>query len=112
MKTNGKSYSLGTIAQRFNAEPGTTDDADWMHADPSKVVDLICAATAVGGAVRFGLTRDGGAYAVGIYGDGEPYTLYIRPRESIDAAIDNMCSGFQELRFSQSTPSQKPKKAS
>jgi len=29
-----------------------------------------------GGAVRIGATRDGGAWAIGIYGFGEPFTEY------------------------------------
>lgn len=35
-----------------------------------------------GCAIRFGKTRDGGAYAVGIYGvDKEPYTEFLPPGE-------------------------------
>lgn len=35
-----------------------------------------------GGAIRLGLTRDGGALAVGIYGlGGDPTTEYLRPSD-------------------------------
>lgn len=37
------------------------------------------AAMAAGGALRIGMTRDWGAMAIGVYGDGEPYTEYLRP---------------------------------
>lgn len=40
-------------------------------------------ALAEGGAIRLGLTRDGGALAVGIYGlGGEPTTEYLRPSDN------------------------------
>ena len=41
----------------------------------------------VGGAIRFGYTRDGGAYAVGLYYGGETCTEYIRPGEDVEQAL-------------------------
>lgn len=51
--------------------------ADWGSVDPRLLGELIAAIGRFGGAVRFGYSRDGGAYAVGIYGDGEPFTEYL-----------------------------------
>lgn len=40
-----------------------------------------------GGAIRIGLTRDGGAVALGMY-QGDDYTTeYIRPNEDVEAAL-------------------------
>ena len=37
-----------------------------------------------GGALRIGATRDGGAFAFGVYGDGpDSYTDYLRPDEDV-----------------------------
>jgi hypothetical protein len=61
--------------------------ADWTSADPEALRNAITAAAFVGGAVRFGYSRDGGAYAIGIYGDGEPYTEFVKPIEDIDITL-------------------------
>ena len=37
-----------------------------------------------GGALRIGATRDGGAWAIGIYGYGEPWTEYCRGNEDVN----------------------------
>ena len=45
----------------------STETADWQAADAELVKRCISAAAKDGGALRFGYSRDGGAYAVGIY---------------------------------------------
>jgi hypothetical protein len=65
-----------------------TVPADWKSVDASAIHDLVCAITAMGGAIRLGYTRDGGAYAIGLYGlEANPYTEYIRPDEPVDQII-------------------------
>lgn len=51
--------------------------ADWAAADHELLGGVVAAVTANGGAIRFGYSRDGGAYALGIYGDGKPFTEYL-----------------------------------
>ena len=63
---------------------GQGSTADWSTASPALIQRAIACISRAGGAVRFGYTRDGGAYAIGIMGDGEPYTEYVRPSESVD----------------------------
>lgn len=60
-----------------------TNTADWGTADAELLRWAIATVAFKGGALRFGYTRDGGAYAVGILGDGEPYTEYIKPSDDI-----------------------------
>ena len=62
--------------------------ANWLDATPAAIVRAIDAAAAVGGALRFGYSRDGGAFAIGVYGDGEPYTDFVSGTENIDDALD------------------------
>jgi len=81
--------------RRFNR--GNVDPADWREADPNKVAALIHNITRHGFAVRFGYTRDGGAFAVGIVGDGEPTTHFIRPNESIDLFLDSASEAYANL---------------
>lgn len=65
--------------QRGHIEP-----ASWLSADAELLRQTIVAVTAEGGAVRFGYTKQGGAFAIGFLGDGEPYTDYVRPTDDID----------------------------
>jgi hypothetical protein len=51
----------------------------------------------VGGALRLGYSRDGGAYAVGVYGDGDPYTLYHPPEDDIDSLLAKIENAFSEI---------------
>lgn len=73
---------------------GKVDAADWKEADPGKIAKAIQAVTQHGYAVRFGYTKDGGAFAVGILGDGEPFTEFIRPSEDIDLYLDSVSEDY------------------
>lgn len=98
------------VAKMFETGPSATREADWSEADAGKLVAAISAAAVTGGALRFGYTRDGNAYAIGIYGDGEPYTLFVRPSEDIDGALDSIRAGFEDLRFRGGATDRKGKK--
>lgn len=58
--------------------------ANWGDVNGDAVTNAIAWTGACGGALRFGYTRDGGAYAIGIYLDGDSETEYVRPDEDID----------------------------
>ena len=104
-RTKSRSYSAnaGSLAepkpstsadaqQRSNRRRnrGKSDPADWKSADPARIAAAITAITSHGYAVRFGYTRDGGAFAIGVIGDGEPFTEFIRPTEDIDLYLDGL----------------------
>lgn len=64
--------------------------------EPRSLFHAIDAALREGGAIRIGRTRDGGAWAIGIYGDGEkPYTEYVQASEDINAYFDNLAGFFE-----------------
>lgn len=70
-----------------------TRGADWGEADPAILAYCIGVVAKQGGALRFGYSRDGGAFSIGIYGDGEqPYTEYVRPSESIDGFLRELAA--------------------
>jgi len=73
--------------QNRNHWRGTGEQADWGAVDGAAIHAAVVAATNCGWAVRFGYTRDGGAYTLGVLGDGEPYTEYVRPTEDIHLAL-------------------------
>jgi len=61
--------------------------------------DALEIALAEGGAIRLGLTRDGGALAVGIYGLGtEPSTEYVRPSDDIGEFWRQLTSSYKGNR--------------
>ena len=58
--------------------------------------DAIELALNEGGAIRLGLTRDGGALAVGIYGLGnEPSTEYLRPSDDLEQFWHDLYESFK-----------------
>lgn len=77
--------------------------ADWSNADAVGLRNAIAQAAKTGGALRFGYSRDGGAYAIGIYGDGEPYTEFVRPSEDIDTFLEEVISLFEEIQVEQAS---------
>ena len=83
-----------------NRSKGSGDNgarADWSTANPMVVSGLITAVASRGGAVRFGYTRDGGAYAVGFYYGTENVTKYCRPNEDLTAFLNDWADFYLEL---------------
>lgn len=85
----------GEQKQQRRRNRGQADKADWGAADSTKVIAAICAVTKHGFAIRFGYTRDGGAFALGIVGDGDPFTEFVRPTEDIDLFLDGIAQDYE-----------------
>lgn len=83
--------------KRLKSRGTTSGSADWKNCNPELLVDTIATIALHGGALRFGYTRDGGAYAIGVYGDGSPYTVYVKPGEVIDDYLVDLRDGFASL---------------
>ena len=73
---------------------GNGEVADWRNADPEYIITVISAITGKGGAVQFGLTKDGGSLVVRVIGDGEPYNEYVRPSEDVDLYLQGLAADF------------------
>lgn len=71
--------------------------ADYASGNPESIRAAIIAAANVGGAIRFGYSRDGGAYAIGIYGDGEPYTEFFKPDDDLDIIMQSIQELFESI---------------
>lgn len=68
--------------RRFKRQHGS-GSADYACMDGQKLVKVLEQLTNWGMAVRFGKTKDGGAFALGIYGvDEVPYTEFLPPGEN------------------------------
>jgi hypothetical protein len=75
---------------------GAVEAADWREADATKILDAITAVCRYGFAIRFGYTKDGGAFAVGIIGDGDAFTEFTRPSEDIDLYLDSLSADYRQ----------------
>jgi len=82
--------------------------ADWESVNAETIKRAIVLAAITGGALRFGYTADGGAYSIGIYGDGAPYTEYVKPSESPEEVLESICELFVIIRDGD-VSDQKPK---
>jgi len=82
-------------SRRFQRAGSDAARADWARVDMAQLQETIAYVTRAGGAIRFGYTADGGAYAIGVYGDGSaPYTEYVRPGEDIERVLADIGSAF------------------
>jgi hypothetical protein len=68
--------------------------ADWASAEPGNIIAVICAVAQNDGAVRFGYSRDGGAYSVGIYGDGKPFTEFCPATGNVDEWLEGIAFDY------------------
>lgn len=64
--------------------------ADWSNADPGLVLGLVCRVAREGGAVRFGYTRDGGAYSIGLYLGENSKTYYCNEVDGINEQLEEL----------------------
>lgn len=102
----GKQAGKGTdeyksvFGSRNRSTGSSKGNADWGSVDPSTILELIGKVTSRGGAIRFGYTRDGGAYALGLYYGAESKTVYCRPGEDLDAFIAEWQEFYENLPYS------------
>jgi len=74
---------------------GTVEEACWKDADCEALRRAIVAVTRHGFAIRFGYTRDGGAFAVAVVGDGDQPTDYTRPSEDINLYLAGLALDYE-----------------
>jgi hypothetical protein len=84
--------------------------ADYSKLDGQRCIELIESIAVAGGAIRLGKTRDGGAYAIGVYGDGDqPYTDYLKPNESVIDYLSELAEVFRDQVLPRPTENKAPK---
>lgn len=80
---------------RTSGNDGIGQVADWTAVNPKICMGLVAVTASMGGAVRFGYTRDGGAYSVGLYLDDDRETFYFRPSDDIDQDIQQLVDAME-----------------
>lgn len=95
----GTSNQYKTAKKLFSKpdSSGTTDRANWAKVEQLAIIDLICAVSHKGGAVRFGYSRDRGAFSLGVYLGDDRDTIWIRPSEDPDAVIRDIITQLEDL---------------
>lgn len=84
--------------RRYGKVAETARQADWRIVNNAQILNVIQAAGVIGGALRFGFTRDGGAYALGVYGDGpDVYTLYGGTVAEIEEHLTHLGDVFEAI---------------
>ena len=92
--TNAEDIARGFRRPR-HSDTGATG-VDWEDADAKLLQKVIALSSRKHCALRFGYSRDGGAYSVGVYAGLDYFTDYIRPSESIDEYLTELLSSFEE----------------
>lgn len=82
--------------ERRRKNRGAQQKADWTTVPSDLLQAAIAAVASAGGAIRFGCTRDGGGYAIGVLGDGEPYTEYLRPSDDVAAYFEELIHDWSD----------------
>lgn len=91
--TTNKANALRRRSDR-RKNRGNAEVADWGSVDSEAIVRLIETVTGNKGTITFGYTRDGGAYYINYYFDGESEKMYIRPSEDIDKTLAEEVKSF------------------
>lgn len=71
--------------------------ADYESGNADLLKRAVVTAANAGGALRFGYTSDSGAYAIGIYGDGDYYCHYVGPQEELDITLQDIIDLFEAI---------------
>lgn len=90
---NGKNPTTGSsrlAAIKNAAGKGESNQPDWGRIEDRLLWTLIQVATADDGAVLFGYSRDGGAYAVTLFVGDDKEKLYFHSDAEITEAIINL----------------------
>lgn len=93
--TGREDRKRASVRQRKAVPQGTVSAED---LDGGTLLKCLYSVHAAGGALRIGHTRDHGAWAFGIYGDGAaPYTEYVRPGEDVNEYLRGLGSFFEAM---------------
>lgn len=71
--------------------------ADWGSCDPRWMQAVVCEMQRVGGAITFGLSRDGGAHCLTLLLDGNRETLWFNGDADLDVELEAVFATLETL---------------
>lgn len=77
-------------------QQSSVGNADWARVQANALIRCVESVTRTGCAIRLGYSRDGGAYAIGIIGDGDPYTVWAANDEELDIRLGELTQAFAD----------------
>lgn len=80
---------------------------DWSNCDAQLLQKTVASASYKHIALRLGVTRDGGAYAVGVYAGEQYFTDYVRPGEDVDEYLAKLLQAIDEYDPGEQLPTGK-----
>lgn len=103
-RDNGKrgSKSRGSVnnKKRLDAfrEGAASGSADWGGCDGGWIQAVIVAVSRMGGAVTFGLSRDGGAHFLTLLLDQDKQTLWFNGDADLDAELERVYATLDSMQ--------------
>lgn len=93
----GKSTSAGKrMADLSGKIRASSGEATYTSCDRDLIYAVIVEVTKAGGAIRFGLTSDMGAFALGVFSNGEQEKLYVGANDDINGTLQAIGEAFHE----------------
>lgn len=78
-----------------NRKPGV--GADWGGCDSERMQGVVMRITELGGAIIFGLSRDGGAHSITLMLDGERETLWFNGDADLDVELGEVSAKLDAM---------------
>ncbi len=75
----------------------TATKADWLGCDPGRLQAVVHGITALGGAVTFGTSMDGGAYSVSLMLEGDRKTLWFNGEAELDDELQAIVETLEQM---------------
>lgn len=89
-------------ARRYQATPVNVEGVTWAAVNQGTLLECVLRACEAQGALRIGMSRDGGALALGVYGDGdEAYTLYAGDADTMNDHLAALTDVFEAIAAEQ-----------
>ena len=100
-KVGKKGKARGSVnnANRLQAftSGGGTGNATWGDCDPKRLQGVVEQITALGGAITFALSRDGGAHALTLHLDENKRTLWFNGEADLDEELDMVAAALDQM---------------
>ena len=93
---NGPAAGSSKAARLQSMRNAKTEQPDWARINMDLIQAAIAVVTKDDGALQFGLSRDGGAYAVRLYSGGSGESSYFHSDAEVTQHLNDIWEAFRE----------------